>query len=169
MNPMEPQKTLQQITSSDDSLIEWLSLIGFIVISWSPVERSIDQCVHIAFNKFGGNIILKNKPRALVAKLEFIEKCQSKIPELEIVFSDINKLKCDTSQASQIRDICVHGILVECNSNELKISKVAKSANHVLEIFTIDYPRMNKSLRNIQELASRWALIADHLAHTAAI
>jgi hypothetical protein len=63
---------LQESFSEDPKLLEsWLATIGMLIIFWSPIERRVDQCVHLLYSNLPKSSN-KNKQRSLQRKLEFI-------------------------------------------------------------------------------------------------
>ena len=141
--------------NDQELLLSWLSVIGMMTMYWSPVERTIDQCVHLL------HISNEKKPLTLNRKLEFISKKLSK----DIASSDdLESLIKLTKTTVKIRDICVHGVLEFYDQDQIKISKVdGKKAEHVREIFTIDRNRLDKSAKNLTILSKEWKAIANIL------
>jgi len=154
-------KTALEIDNQD--LVPWLSAIGLITLMWSPIERYIDQSVHIIYSYLGGKDICRKKPRMLTAKLEFLEKCHNQIDVLKVNYEHIKNLKLATLEVCQIRDVCVHGWVESWNNQQIQIGKYAKSEKHVKEIFTIDGNRLNNSTKNMATLSEKWLGIVSCL------
>lgn len=154
---------LQESFSENPKLLEsWLATIGSLTIFWSPIERRIDQCVHLLHAKLPESSN-KKKPGSLNRKLEFIA-CH--LPDTVAQKDQIRSLSENTKSTVQIRDVCVHGVLESYNENEIKISKVdGKQSGYVTEIFTIDGERLNKSAQSLSVLSKDWELIANALVH----
>lgn len=94
MNSPSPADDQQLLTS-------WLAVIGMLTMYWSPVERHIDQCVHLLYRhpatpRKGG------KPTRLGNKLEFIK---SKMPAGIIDAQELDNLTKLTKNTVKIRDI----------------------------------------------------------------
>jgi hypothetical protein len=153
----------QELKIENQALVPWLTTIGLITLMWSPIERSIDQSVHIIYSHLGGKKISKKKPRMLSAKLEFLEKCHKKFSYLNPSHAHIQKLSEVTLKVSQIRDVCVHGWIEGCDNEKIHIGKYAKSDDHITEIFTIDLERLNYSANSMKALAEKWSLIVMEL------
>lgn len=136
---------LQESFSENPNLLEsWLVTIGMLTMFWSPIERHIDQCVHLLHADMQ-NSSGKKKPGNLSRKLDFIT-CH--IPDNVASKYQMLSLSKSTKSTVQIRDVCVHGVLESYNQNELRISKVnGKKLGYVTEIFTIDGERLNKSVK----------------------
>ncbi len=129
------------IKSQDYQLLtSWLAVIGMITMYWSPVERSIDQCVHFLYQEKQTE---KSKPTRLNGKLEFIKK---HMPETIIGANALVELAVSTKRTVQIRDVLVHGIINSYDQQKIEIGKInGKSSDHLIETFTIDRNRLDKS------------------------
>ena len=100
----------------------------------------------------------KLKPTRLNAKFEFINK---HMPDTIIRSIDLIRLAESTKRAVQIRDVFVHGIINSYDENEIKIGKIdGKSSDHLIEIFTIDRDRLEKSAQALSDLGASWSNIA---------
>jgi len=137
-------------------LLSWLTVIGMLTMYWSPVERCIDQCVY-----FLSEQCPSKKPLTLNRKLEFIK---NNLPITMIEQHHIDSLIKLTKSTVKIRDICVHGVLETYDKEQIQISKVnGKKEDYILEIFTIDYNRLDKSAKNLTMLVERWNAISKTL------
>ena len=152
---------LQESFSEDPKLLEsWLATIGMLTIFWSPIERRIDQCVHLLYSNLPKSSN-KNKPGSLQRKLEFIT-CH--LPDNVANKDQILSLVKNTKNTVQIRDVCVHGVLESYDQHEMKISKIdGKKSEHATEIFTIDSKRLNISAQSLSNLSKDWELIVNML------
>lgn len=153
----------ERIESQDYPLLtSWLAVIGMITMYWSPVERSIDQCVHFLHLK---KQIEKSKPTRLNGKLEFIKK---HMPETIVAADALVELSASTKQTVQIRDVLVHGIINSYDEQKIEIGKInGKSGDHLIEIFTIDKNRLDKSAQVLSYLGENWGKLATALLHHA--
>lgn len=153
----------EHIESHDYPLLtSWLAVIGMITVYWSPVERSIDQCVHFLHQK---KQIGKSKPTRLNGKLEFIKK---HMPETILAADALVKLSASTKQTVQIRNVLVHGIINSYDEQKIEIGKInGKSGDHLIEIFTIDKIRLDKSAQALSYLGENWGKLATTLLHHA--
>lgn len=149
------------IESQDYQLLtSWLAVIGMITMYWSPVERSIDQCVHFLYQE---NQTEKSKPTRLNSKLEFIKK---HMPEIIIGSNALVELAISTKQTVQIRDVLVHGTINSYDQRKIKISKInGKTSDHLIEIFPIDRSRLDKSAQALSYLDENWGNLATALLH----
>jgi hypothetical protein len=144
--------------NDQELLASWLTVIGMIVMYWSPVERHIDQCVHLLFTQ---NLSDKKKPTRLGSKLDFIK---GKLPDQLAKQYKIESLIKLTEATVKIRNVCVHGVLEFYDKDQIKIGKVdGKNVEHMIEIFTIDRERLNKSAENLTVLSNQWNEIASVL------
>lgn len=133
-----------------------------ITMYWSPVERSIDQCVHFLHQE---KQIKKSKPTRLNSKLEFIKK---HMPETIFTADALVELAASTKQTVQIRDVLVHGVISSYDEQKIEIGKInGKSGDHLIEIFTIDKNRLDKSAQALSYLGENWAKLATALLHHA--
>lgn len=153
----------EHIESQDYLLLtSWLAVIGMITMNWSPVERSIDQCVHFLHQE---KKIEKSKPTRLNGKLEFIKK---HMPETILAANVLVELSASTKQTVQIRDVLVHGIINSYDEQKIEIGKInGKSGDHLIEIFIIDKNRLDKSVQALSYLGENWGKLATALLHHA--
>jgi hypothetical protein len=165
VNKMDSHKVMLQVTESDTDLIGWLSLIGFLTMYWSPVERSIDQCVHLIYTQFDGKTILGKKPKHLDMKLKFIMDGYNKIPALGNNQKNISELISITKPVSEKRHIFVHGVIEEWSNNQITISKIKHDEQHLKEMFTVDILKIQSLVSNLSGLAKRWNAIASTLTN----
>ena len=129
-------------------------------MQWSPIERRIDQCVHLLYKSFV-SLKPKGKPLKLSNKLEYIKK---NIPSDIINSQSLESLIRQTLHTVQIRDVCVHGVLSSYDKNKVWIGKVnGKSEQHVIEVFTIDRERLERSAKNLNSLQREWGSMVDAL------
>ena len=145
---------------TDDQLLltSWLAVIGMLTMYWSPVERHIDQCVHLLHIGKSGN---SRKPTRLGSKLEFVEK---NIPAGVIAPKDMEGLLKLTKTTVQIRDVCVHGVLNAYDEHRIEIGKIdSRSEKHLIEVFTIDRARLEKSATALSSLQAQWGAISSAL------
>jgi hypothetical protein len=145
--------------SKDHQLLtSWLAVIGMLTMYWSPVERCIDQCVHLLHIRSASS---KNKPTKLNQKMEYISK---NIPSDIALTEAIEELIKITKTAVQIRDVCVHGVLESWNESEIVIGKVKGfNKDHVIEMFIIDRKRLENSARSLTLIQDKWSAIVKKL------
>lgn len=140
-----------------DLLPSWLTVIGMLTMFWSPIERQIDQCVHLLCKIKPP----QSKPLALNKKLKYIN---DNLPSDIAQKYDIKALIELTKSTVKIRDVCVHGVLESYDQNCIRIGKIdGKRQEPLIEIFTIDGNRLNKAAENLTVLAERWNIIASTL------
>ena len=144
---------MNNTTEQENLLTSWLAVIGAITLFWSPIERQIDQIVHALYKSHK-----KKKPHTLRHKLDYIK---SLTPIDVIRENDLENLIDLTKRTVQIRDVCVHGMLQKFDENSMTIGKVqGKSEEHLIEVFTIDRNRLDKSAENMLLLNQRWSELA---------
>jgi len=149
----------EHIENQDCQLLKsWLTVIGMITMYWSPVERGIDQCVHFIHKERSTG---KSKPTRLNSKLEFIK---NHMPETILKSDALAELVALTKQTVQIRDVLLHGMINSYNQQEIEIGKIdGKSDDHLIEMFTIDRSRLNKSAQALSYLGKKWGDLATAL------
>jgi hypothetical protein len=153
---LSPDEDLQVLTS-------WLAVIGMLTMYWSPVERYIDQCVHVLHGQ-QATPKKANKPTRLGTKLDFIK---SNIPTVIIDVQELDRLITMTKTTVQIRDLCVHGMLKSYDQQKIEIGKVdSRRTEHLIEIFTIDRNRLDRSAKALSVLQQQWGSIASALHKT---
>ena len=141
-------------------LTSWLAVIGLLVMQWSPIERRIDQCVHLLYKSFV-SLKPKRKPLKLSDKLEFIKK--NIHPDI-INSQSLECLITLTLSTVRTRDVCVHGVLSFYDKNKMWIGKVnGKSEQHVIENFPFDRERLEHSATNLNFLQKEWGSTVDAL------
>ena len=156
MNAPDPDQDHQLLTS-------WLTVIGALTMFWSPVERHIDQCVHFLHQQLIKQKKLKKpkKPLRLGCKLDFIK---SNMPVGIIDIQELESLSEQTKSTVQIRDVCVHGLLISYDQQKIEINKVnGKYDEHCIENFTIDRNRLEKLAGKLCLLHQQWGSIASAL------
>jgi hypothetical protein len=154
-------KEAEHIGSQDYQLLtSWLAVIGMITMYWSPVERSIDQCVHFLHQE---NKIEKPKPTRLNGKIDLIKKYMP----VSIFSADaIAELAALTKQTVQIRDVLVHGVIDSYDQQKMVIGKInGKSDDHLIEMFPIEKSSLDKSAQKLSYLGENWGNLATALLH----
>lgn len=147
---------------SNQTLVSWLTVIGMLTMFWSPVERQIDQCVHLLHKSSSKS----RKPTRLGGKLDFVHRAQ--IPANIIGQQELEALIDSTKRTVQIRDVCVHGVLSAYDDEKMEIGKVKGTGDeHVIEVFTIDRARLNHSASALSGLSKQWGRLASALVEGA--
>jgi len=87
--------------------------VGFLVITWSQIERQIDNWVHCAFHICDGAKLTKNDaiPKMFTKKKEFLTKCFNKLPPLAEFRDDGLRILADAFQVSLKKNNFTHGTL----------------------------------------------------------
>jgi len=153
MNSPSPDDDHQLLTS-------WFTIIGMLTMYWSPVERHIDQCVHVLHLQLATQKKPK-KPTRLGSKLVFIK---SNMPIGIIDVQKLDSLTKLTKTTVQIRDVCVHGVLNSYDHEKIEIGKTnGRSDEHLIENFTIDRNRLDRSAKDLAALQQQWGSIASAL------
>ena len=145
---------MTSLPEDDDQLLEqWLAVIGMVVVHWSAVERSIDQCVHFLCQKSSSR-----KPTRLSGKLDLIAKQMS---SATIAPADFVDLKTRTKESVQIRDVLVHGIIISYDREKMSVGKVKGASEvHLIEEFLVDRSRLDRSMQSLLNLQKQWSSIA---------
>lgn len=146
-----------KLSSQENIILEsWLTVIGQIVMFWSPIERSIDQCVHF-IHKDSINR-KKKKPTRLNEKLRFIE---SFISSEDFDKETLLKIIESTKIIVKIRDVFVHGMLQSFDQEKIQIGKVnSLHDDHIIENFTIDGDLLKKAGYTLHFLSDQWHSIS---------
>ena len=135
----------------------WLSVIGLLIVQWSPVERKIDECIVIL--SMSKNT--KKKPNTLSHKLSYIQDNLS--GNLSFI-EDINILIRATKETVQVRDVCVHGVIESCDNERMIIGKVdGRSQDFKIEMFTFDQKRLYSANHNLIYLNETWDKLLQEL------
>ena len=145
------------IEENQKSLEPWLSVIGLLTVMWTPVERKIDECVFILYSsKKKGN-----RPLNLNHKLEYIK---NNLPSGINCIPDFDEIIKITKGTSQVRDVCVHGVIDSYDDNKMVIGKVqGKSDNYQIEMFTYDQVRLFSAGNNLSVLYEIWDKLCKDL------
>ena len=152
------------LDKDQELLFTWLTTIGMLTMYWTPVERFIDQCVHLLYEniqKSGG----RKKPGSLGRKLEYIT---AHLSENIVPKDDLINIVSLTKSTVKIRDVFVHGVLESYDENEIVIGKIeGKKEEHHIEMFTVDLNRLNRSAQNLNNLVEIWRDISHALLKSA--
>ncbi len=140
-----------------EHLLNWLPIIGVVTISWTPIERHIDQCLHFLTLAEA----VKSKPTSLNHKLDIIK---TKISPAIFSASEIEELVKNTKYIVKIRNILVHGVVVSCDMNKITVEKTdTRKPGHHLEDFTITLEQLNLTVPALQAVSGRWFEVTDKL------
>ena len=140
-----------------EHLPNWLPIIGFITISWTPIERQIDQSLE--FLAQAGKI--KTKPTSLGQKL-----CQIQTHAASVIKAKdaIAELVSQTKYIVKIRDIFVHGVVVSCDERKIVIGKSdTRKPGHHIEEFTVTLEQLDPTVRALQAISDRWIGVTEIL------
>lgn len=149
----------------DQLLISWLAMIGMLTMYWTPVERHIDQCVHLLHLR-SVDRENKKKPTRLGSKLEFI---RNNLPAALMDAQELKNLVRQTNLTVKIRDVLVHGVLNAYDQERIEVGKVkGRTDEHLIENFTIDRSRLERSVKALSSLQEQWHSIAWILTERAA-
>ncbi|MEO7129248.1 MAG: hypothetical protein ABI040_10370 [Rhodoferax sp.] len=145
-------------------LTSWLAVIGMLTMYWSPVERHIDQCVHF-LHGLQAQSKKTTKPTRLGSKLDFIKR---NLPIGIIDVQELEILMMLTKDTVRIRDVCVHGVLNSYDQQKIEIGKVdGREGKYLIENFTIDRNRLDRSAQALSALQMQWDSIASALLERA--
>jgi len=140
--------------------------VGQIVIAWSFVEHSLDQCVAICFHKGGGKEIEKKIPISLKNKVAFVRKSMRLKPLAEFSAEGLTLLNRVTELSGKRHDM-VHGVLynLEQNFEQLRFARFAYEPQmHTLKKFEYHFDDLLKAGEQMMELAIQLATFANLMA-----
>jgi len=138
------------IEENQKSLEPWLSVIGLLTVMWTPVERKIDECVFILCSSNNKD----KRPLSLNRKLEYIK---NNLPSGITCIPDFDEIIKITEGTSQVRDVCVHGVIDRYDENKMVIGKIqGKSSDYQIEMFTYDQVRLFSAGKNLIILYEIW-------------
>ena len=159
--------------TEDEEYQEFLSMavtIGFLLLTWSKIERQIDNWCYCAFHKCDGEKLAKNDaiPKMFTKKKEYLTKCFKQLPMLSefkdegLVFLD------DALQLSLKKNNFTHGTLDDMTpvNGTYHFHRIHHNAkNYRVEQFTfaprVEWPNLEKSLL---ALLGETAHFSDRLA-----
>lgn len=155
VNRMEVNMS-SDILKKQKQLEPWLTVIGFLTVMWTPIERRIDECVFLL--SLTDN---DKKPLSLNRKLDFIKRNLPQPIECNLNIDEIINL---TKGTAQIRDVCVHGVIESYNDDLMIIGKVqGKSNGFHIEMFTYDQARLFSAGKNLKVLHEIWEKVSTGL------
>ena len=161
MNPIP----ISQIPSPNDALfLEWCAVIGFFTVSWSPIERSIDQCFHMLrdLQKANSGGCAKTNQRA--KKIEFIKQSLEILPDFGHLLENYPDLISKTDEIAEIRNILIHGLIESWTCSGITISKIQKSnEEHLREIFHFSMPQLASVQPTFTAVSDQWNEISEEL------
>lgn len=145
------------LEENKEMLEPWLCVIGLITVMWSSVERKIDECVVIIKStKSNGKKLMK-----LADKLNYIKE---NLPKDISCISDLDEIIRLTKGTSQVRDICVHGVIENYDADKMSIGKVqGRSEDYHVEMYTFDKNQLSLAGNNLNYVFETWELIASDL------
>lgn len=152
---MKPTVSSKMPQEQDPLLIEWLAVIGFVIMFWAPIERSIDQCVYTTYRHQKNKSANPKRPIHLSQKLVFLEKHSIESPILRGCF----KLIEPTKHIAKLRDIFVHGVIETWTQTEITISKIRKpdfDGEYIREKFSISLLDLNSATSTATVLSDCW-------------
>ena len=112
--------------------------VGFVVVQWGHAEQCLDLMVAAIFYGFDGNPLLKNRPKMLAQKLEFLGKSFTQFSGLEQFRSDGESLLARFSTIGNKRHELVHGAItnLEIENGEFLFAKldINKDGHHLRDV-----------------------------------
>lgn len=85
--------------------------VGFVVVQWGNAEQALDLLVVAVFSRYDGHELLKNRPKHLGPKIEFLRKCFATFPELAQFKKDCDDVLNRFDALSQSRHDIMHGAI----------------------------------------------------------
>jgi hypothetical protein len=147
----------------DDELDALFQAVGFVVVQWGQAEQSLDLATAGLYQRLGGKALAKRLPKMLETKLEFIEKCLTKLPILVHLRADGVGLVADFRRLSATRHDLIHGAIasVAVKDGGFDFMKLDfKDNNHVVREFRFegeDFPKLTKDLIDLGARATTFA------------
>lgn len=102
----------------DDEVDALFKAVGFVVVQWGQAEQSLELATAILYQNLGGKLLARRLPKMLETKLEFIEKCMTKIPSLGHVRAEGLALVADFRALSARRHDLIHGAIADVSATE---------------------------------------------------
>jgi hypothetical protein len=147
----------------DDELDALFQAVGFVVVQWGQAEQSLDLATAVLYQRLGGKALAKRLPKMLETKLEFIEKCLTKLPILVHLRAGGVGLVADFRSLSATRHDLIHGAIasVAVKDGGFDFMKLDfKDNNHVVREFRFegeDFPKLTKDLIDLGARATTFA------------
>ena len=127
--------------------------VGFVVIQWGHNEQCLDLIVAAIFHRFDGHPLLTRRPVNLEPKIEFLQECFIKIPELNQFRAEIEALLPRFAATGEKRNDLVHAAISETSIENgsftfAKIDVKPKDSHSVrpLVLDEADWPAFRKEL-----------------------
>lgn len=148
--------------------------IGFVVVQWGHNEQCLDLILAAIFHGFDGHPLLKRRPVNLEPKIQFLQECFAKFPELSQFRADIDVLLQRFAAAGKRRNDLVHAAIAETSIENgsftfVKIDVNPKESHNVrlLVLDGLDWLMFRKELlglgRDAFALARRvWDTVKVH-------
>jgi len=147
------------------------SIVGFVVINWSQIERQIDNWVMVAFNSCGGKALSKKgeMPKMFTGKKEFLGRCFQRLPLLAPFRDEGLHLVAEAYKISLLRNNFIHGTLNDLTAtngvfNFQRLVHGAKSHQVVSFSYALaDWPTLEHS---VSALLHDCGVLSEKLAAT---
>jgi hypothetical protein len=157
--PVSPGGTVYD----DDELDALFKAVGFVVVQWGQAEQSLELATAILYQNLGGRPLAKRLPKMLETKLDFIEKCLSKMPSLAHLRAEGQSLVHDFRALSAKRHDLIHGAIAEVSATDggfafMKLD--IQDDKHVVREFRFEaaeFPKLTKDLIDLGARATTFA------------
>jgi hypothetical protein len=126
--------------------------VGFVVVQWGQAEQSLDLATGVLYQYLGGKSLAKRLPKMLETKLEFVEKCVTKMPSLSHLRGEGLALVTDFRALSAKRHDLIHGAIADIsavNDGFAFVKLDIQGDKHVVREFRFEgaeFPKLTKEL-----------------------
>jgi hypothetical protein len=108
--------------------------MGFVAVQWGFVEQSLDLLVASIFHAVPGHPLMKQRPKNLEPKVEFLCKCFAELPALGQFAAEANPLLDRFLAVGKKRNDLMHGAIasLETEDGAFQFLKVDVRHEHAL-------------------------------------
>ena len=148
----------------DEELDALFKAVGFVVVQWGQSEQALEVIVAMLYQNLGGKPLAKRIPVMLAAKLEFLQKCLSRIPQLQRFKTEGDALVRMFEDLSKKRHDLIHGAISSLSMEQgaFQFAKLdVKDGFHVVREFrfeSAEFPRLTKNLIDLGAAANALGL-----------
>lgn len=154
------------IAYDDDELDALFKAVGFVVVQWGQAEQSLELITAILYQNLGGKPLAKRLPKMLETKLEFVEKCLTKMPSLAHMRGEGLALVADFRALSAKRHDLIHGAIADVAATDggfafMKLD--IEGDKHVVREFRFEGTEFPKLTKELIDLGARAATFGRKL------
>jgi hypothetical protein len=144
-------------TYDDEELDALFRAVGFVVVQWGQAEQSLEMIVAMLYQSLGGKSFAKRIPVPLTPKLEFVQKCFTRLPRLQRFEAEGDALVQKFRQLSQTRHDLIHGAIasVSMDQGDFHFAKLdVKEGFHVVREFRFELAEFPKLTNDLIDLGA---------------